>query len=135
MISFSNFGSNTHASALKVKRAVALVQGGEPGSPDRRRDAGRLRRRARRCSRRSIRGRASSSPNVLIFPDLESANAAYKLVWRLAGAEAIGPILLGLKRPVHVLQRGVDVADIVNMAAIAVVDAQERSASHPGPPV
>ena len=67
-------------------------------------------------------------PNVLIFPNLEAANAAYKLVWRLAGAEAIGPILLGLKHPVHVLQRGVDVADIVNMAAIAVVDAQEKAA-------
>jgi malate dehydrogenase (oxaloacetate-decarboxylating)(NADP+) len=65
-------------------------------------------------------------PNVLIFPDLQSANAAYKLVWRLAGAEAIGPILLGMNKPIHVLQRGVDVADIVNMAAIAVVDAQER---------
>ncbi|HEX4438990.1 MAG TPA: phosphate acyltransferase, partial [Thermoanaerobaculia bacterium] len=46
-----------------------------------------------------------------------------------AGAEAIGPILLGLKRPVHVLQRGLDVADIVNMAAIAVVDAQEKAAA------
>ena len=67
------------------------------------------------------------SPNVLIFPDLQSANAAYKLVWRLAGAEAIGPILLGMRSPVHVLQRGEDVADIVNMAAIAVVDAQEKA--------
>jgi len=69
---------------------------------------------------------AVERPNVLIFPDLQSANAAYKLVWRLAGAEAIGPILLGMNKPIHVLQRGVDVADIVNMAAIAVVDAQER---------
>ena len=68
-------------------------------------------------------------PNVLIFPDLQSANAAYKLVWRLAGAEAIGPILLGLSKPVHVLQRGIEVADIVNMAAIAVVDAQEKQAA------
>jgi malate dehydrogenase (oxaloacetate-decarboxylating)(NADP+) len=67
-------------------------------------------------------------PNILIFANLEAANAAYKLVWRLAGAEAIGPILLGMARPVHVLQRGVDVSDIVNMAAIAVVDAQEKSA-------
>jgi malate dehydrogenase (oxaloacetate-decarboxylating)(NADP+) len=67
-------------------------------------------------------------PNVLIFPDLQSANAAYKLVWRLAGAEEIGPILLGMRKPVHVLQRGVEVADIVNMAAIAVVDAQEKAA-------
>ena len=67
-------------------------------------------------------------PNVLIFPNLEAANAAYKLLWRLAGAEAIGPILQGMRKPVHVLQRGVDVDDIVNMAAIAVVDAQEKAA-------
>ena len=65
-------------------------------------------------------------PNVLIFPDLESANSAYKLVWRLANAEAIGPVLMGMNKPVHVLQRGVDVTDIVNMAAIAVVDAQRN---------
>jgi malate dehydrogenase (oxaloacetate-decarboxylating)(NADP+) len=65
-------------------------------------------------------------PNVLIFPDLESANAAYKLVWRLANAEAIGPVLMGMNKPVHVLQRGVEVTDIVNMAAIAVVDAQRH---------
>ena len=66
---------------------------------------------------------------ILIFANLEAANAAYKLVWRLAGAEAIGPILLGMARAVHVLQSGVDVADIVNMAAIAVVDAQEKEAA------
>ena len=68
-------------------------------------------------------------PNTLVFANLEAANAAYKLVWRLAGAEAIGPILLGMSRPVHVLQRGVEVADIVNMAAIAVVDSQEKEAA------
>ncbi|MEX1244196.1 MAG: NADP-dependent malic enzyme [Thermoanaerobaculia bacterium] len=125
MISFSSFGSNTHASALKVKKAVELVRAARPDL--------------------AIDGEMQADyavvpemleaqypwarvqrPNVLIFSNLEAANAAYKLVWRLAGAEAIGPILLGLKRPVHVLQRGVEVADIVNMAAIAVVDAQER---------
>ena len=62
--------------------------------------------------------------NVLVFPNLDAANAAYKLLWRLGGAEVIGPILQGLRKPVHVLQRGVDVNDIVNMAAIAVIDAQ-----------
>jgi len=65
--------------------------------------------------------------NVLIFPSLDSANAAYKLLWRIGGAEAIGPILQGLAKPVHVLQRGVDVNDIVNMTAIAVLDAQEKT--------
>jgi len=63
--------------------------------------------------------------NVLIFPNLESGNIAYKLLSRLGGAEAIGPILPGLSKPVHVLQRGAEVNDIVNVAAIAVVEAQE----------
>ena len=62
--------------------------------------------------------------NVLIFPDLESGNIAYKLLIRLGGAEAIGPILMGLQKSVHVLQRGCEVNDIVNMTAIAVVEAQ-----------
>jgi malate dehydrogenase (oxaloacetate-decarboxylating)(NADP+) len=128
MISFSSFGSNTHASALRVKRAVELVRAARPDL--------------------AIDGEMQAdyavvpemleaqypwakvrNPNVLIFASLDAANAAYKLVWRLAGAEAIGPILLGLQRPVHVLQRGVEVADIVNMAAIAVVDAQEKAAA------
>ncbi len=61
---------------------------------------------------------------MLVFPNLDAANAVYKLLWRLGNAEAIGPILQGMSKPVHVLQRGVDVSDIVNMAAIAVVDAQ-----------
>jgi malate dehydrogenase (oxaloacetate-decarboxylating)(NADP+) len=63
--------------------------------------------------------------NVLVFANLDAANAAYKLLWRVGGAEVIGPILQGISKPVHVLQRGVDVNDIVNMAAIAVLDAQE----------
>src|SRR4029078_10720204 len=70
--------------------------------------------------------RLKEPANVLIFPELQSANTAYKLIWRLANCEAIGPILLGMGKPVHVLQGGVEVADIVNMAAICVVDAQER---------
>jgi malate dehydrogenase (oxaloacetate-decarboxylating)(NADP+) len=62
--------------------------------------------------------------NILIFPDLTSGNICYKLLHRLGGAESIGPILMGMNKPVHVLQRGDSVDDIVNMAAIAVVDAQ-----------
>ncbi len=65
--------------------------------------------------------------NVLVFPDLGSANVAYKLLARLGGAETIGPILLGIGAPVHVLQAGDDVEDIVSMTAVAVMDAQSRS--------
>ncbi|MEO8194920.1 MAG: phosphate acyltransferase, partial [Gemmatimonadales bacterium] len=73
--------------------------------------------------------------NVLIFPNLGAGNIAYKLLHHLGGATAIGPILIGMNRPVHVLERGADVQDIVNMAAVAVMDAQERStgrAKQPG---
>ena len=64
--------------------------------------------------------------NVLVFPNLEAGNIAYKLLQRLGGAEAIGPMLVGMDEPVHVLQRGDEVKDIVNLAGVAVVDAQER---------
>ena len=65
--------------------------------------------------------------NVLIFPNLSAGNIAYKLLNHLGGATAIGPILVGMNRPVHILERGANVQDIVNMAAVAVVDAQERT--------
>ncbi|MBL8295410.1 MAG: NADP-dependent malic enzyme, partial [Bryobacterales bacterium] len=71
--------------------------------------------------------RLHGGANVLIFPNLEAGNIAYKLLQRIGGAEAIGPILMGLSKPVHVLQRGCEVSEIVNMAAIAVVDAQMAS--------
>jgi malate dehydrogenase (oxaloacetate-decarboxylating)(NADP+) len=64
--------------------------------------------------------------NVLVFPNLEAGNIAYKLLQRLGGAEAIGPMLVGMDKPVHVMQRGDEVKDIVNLAGVAVVDAQER---------
>jgi malate dehydrogenase (oxaloacetate-decarboxylating)(NADP+) len=67
---------------------------------------------------------ATKGANTLIFPNLASGNIAYKLLMEIGGAEAIGPILLGMKKPVHVLQVGSSIRDIVNMAAIAVVDAQ-----------
>jgi malate dehydrogenase (oxaloacetate-decarboxylating)(NADP+) len=67
--------------------------------------------------------------NVLIFPDLQSANAAYHLLHRLGGAESLGPLLTGMRKPVQVVQHGTEVKDIVNLAAIAVVEAQENSAT------
>ncbi len=62
--------------------------------------------------------------NVLVFPNLEAGNIGYKLLQRLGGAEAIGPMLVGMDQPVHVLQRGDEVKDIVNLAGVAAVDAQ-----------
>ena len=66
---------------------------------------------------------------MLIFPNLSAGNIAYKLLHHLGGATAIGPILVGMRRPVHVLEHGADVQDIVNMAAVAVIDAQARATS------
>ena len=68
--------------------------------------------------------RVKGDANVLIFPSLEAGNIAYKLMMRMGGAEALGPILMGMSKPVHVLARGSGVEEIVNMAAIAVVHAQ-----------
>ncbi|WP_338729820.1 NADP-dependent malic enzyme [Haladaptatus sp. DJG-WS-42] len=65
--------------------------------------------------------------NILVFPNLEAGNIAYKLLQRLGGAEAIGPMLVGMDKPVHVLQRGDEVKDVVNLASVAVVDAQDAS--------
>ena len=78
------------------------------------------------------RSKAPGSPvegtaNVLIFPNLSAGNIAYKLLTKLGGATAIGPILVGMQHPVHVLEQSADVQEIVNMAAVAVIDAQERS--------
>jgi malate dehydrogenase (oxaloacetate-decarboxylating)(NADP+) len=127
MLSFSNFGSNTHPAARKVRRAVEIARA---LAPDLELD-GEM--QADTAVVESILdqsyswSRLKDPANVLIFPELQSANAAYKLVWRLADAEAIGPVLLGMGRPVHVLQRGVEVTDIVNMTALCVVQAQHQA--------
>jgi malate dehydrogenase (oxaloacetate-decarboxylating)(NADP+) len=125
MLSFSNFGSNTHPNAAKVRRATEIVKQRSPQlEVDGEMQADTavmdsiLQESYPWCD---LKGPA----NVLIFPELQSANTAYKLIWRLADAEAIGPVLLGMRKPIHVLQRGVEVTDIVNMAVICVVDAQE----------
>jgi malate dehydrogenase (oxaloacetate-decarboxylating)(NADP+) len=124
MLSFSNFGSNKHPSARKVRRAVELVSAREPDleiDGEMQADTAVEQILLENYSWSQLKQPA----NVLIFPELQSANIAYKLMWRLAGAEAIGPILLGMAKPVHVLQSGLEVSDIVNMAALCVVDAQE----------
>ncbi len=128
MLSFSNFGSNRHPAALRVRRAVEIARQRSPGleiDGEMQADTAVV----ESILKDSFAWSDLSGPaNVLIFPELQSANIAYKLIWRLADAEAIGPVLLGIGKPVHVLQRGVEVSDIVNMAAICVVDAQETEA-------
>jgi malate dehydrogenase (oxaloacetate-decarboxylating)(NADP+) len=125
MLSFSNFGSNKHPAARKVRRAVEIVAAIDPQleiDGEMQADTAVFEQILRENYSWS---RLRQPANVLIFPELQSANIAYKLLWRLAGAEAIGPVLLGMAKPVHVLQPGMEVSDIVNMAALCVVDAQE----------
>ncbi len=138
MISFSNFGSARHRFVDKVREATELVKRRAPDlivDGEMQADTAVVPELIEEVYPFStLKGGA----NVLVFPDLQSANVAYKLVHRLGGAEAIGPILMGMRKPVHVLQHGFEVKDIVNMAAIAVVDAQEleeRAAASPKPPL
>jgi len=125
LLSFSNFGSARHPLAAKVRRALDLIRMRVPGlmvDGEMQADTAVTPEILESTYPFStLKGGA----NVLIFPNLESGNIAYKLLAQLGGAELIGPILMGLSKPVHVLQRGADVNTIVNVAAIAVVDAQE----------
>ncbi len=128
MLSFSNFGSHHHQAARKMRRAVEIARQREPDliiDGEMQADTAVL---GSILANSYPWSRLKEPANVLIFPELQSANIAYKLLWRLADVEAIGPVLLGMEKPVHVLQRGVEVADIVNMAAICGVDALEREA-------
>jgi len=126
MLSFSNFGSVKHPFVEKVRRAVEIVKQRMPDimiDGEMQADTAVVHEIIEESFLFST---LKEEANILIFPDLQSGNIAYKLLARLGGAEAIGPILMGIKKSVHVLQRGSEVKDIVNMAAIAVVDAQEK---------
>jgi malate dehydrogenase (oxaloacetate-decarboxylating)(NADP+) len=123
MLSFSNFGSSKHALAEKVRQAAELVRRRAPDlavDGEMMADCAVSPELIAEFPFSAIQGDA----NVLIAPSLEAGNIAYKLLLRIGGCEAIGPILMGFSRPVHVLQRGAEVNDIVYMAALAVVEAQ-----------
>lgn len=126
MLSFSNFGSTPHEQATKVRQATELVKRQRPDLqvdgemqadvavvPD--------------LMRRHYPFSQVNDANILVFPHLAAANTAYKLLSHLGGAEAIGPLLVGMAKPIHVLATGADVRDIVNVAILATVDAQFQS--------
>ncbi|WP_299255987.1 NADP-dependent malic enzyme [uncultured Aquimarina sp.] len=127
MISYANFGSSKHPNASKVKDAVSylhryypdLVVDGELQmdfalNRDMRKD---------KFPFSKLNGR---KVNTLVFPNLDSANSTYKMLKELNNSESIGPIMMGMKKPVHILQLGASVEEMVNVAAVAVIDAQEK---------
>jgi len=127
MVTFSNFGSVPHYEAQKMAEAVSLVREADPDleidgemQADTAVDAIKL---------RDIYpfSNLSGPANVLVFSRLSAANSAYKLLESLGGADVIGPVLLGVNRPVHILQRGSSVQDVLNLATVASVDWQARS--------
>jgi malate dehydrogenase (oxaloacetate-decarboxylating)(NADP+) len=122
MLSFSNFGSNGHPLAVRVKEATDLVKKRAPGLiVDGEMQADTALRPE--ISKESFPfNQVPGNANVLIFPDLQSGNIAYKLMARMGSAEAIGPVLVGMNKPVFVLQQNSDVNDVVNMAAITAME-------------
>lgn len=127
MMSYANFGSSSHPNAKKVRDAVRMLHESEPDlvvDGEIQTDFAlnkELHQRNFPFSRL-----AGKNVNTMIFPNLESANITYKLLKELNGANSIGPIMVGLSKAVHILQLGASVEEMVNMTAVAVIDAQER---------
>jgi malate dehydrogenase (oxaloacetate-decarboxylating)(NADP+) len=129
MLSFSNFGAIDHPECDKMRKATALVKQRDPAlivdgeiMPDAALNPEVLQRDFPFST-------LKSGANVLIFPNLAAANIAYRLLVRIGGAEALGPILMGMNKPAYVLPHGIEVEDIVNIAALAVVEAEGTKAT------
>ncbi len=125
-LSYSDFGSAGGDEPARVRRAVEIFKARRPDIPvdgEMQADSAVV---SELLADRRPEGSLTRAANVLIFPNLTAANASYKLLNRLGGAEVIGPILSGLSKTVHVLQRDASVSDVVNMTAIAVTEAQRR---------
>ena len=123
MISYSNFGSTRTEDSKRVREAVEIVRERRPDlivDGEMQADTAVV----AELAEENFRFSRIRDANVLVFPNLDAANAAYKLLARLGGAQAIGPILHGMARPVHVIPTGATVREIVNMTALAVVGAQ-----------
>ena len=127
MVSFSNFGSSTHESASKVREAVAYLHNYYPDMiVDGEIQADFALNLEMLKHKFPFSKLANKKVNTLIFPNLESANITYKLLKELYNVDSIGPIMLGMEKPVHIFQLGASVEEMVNMVAVAVVDAQEK---------
>tara|TARA_R110001583_G_scaffold92138_1_gene234455 strand:- start:1624 stop:3912 length:2289 start_codon:yes stop_codon:yes gene_type:complete len=127
MLSYANFGSSSHPNAKKVTKAVEILHTNHPDLViDGEIQTDFALNMELHQSQFPFSKLAGKKVNGFVFPNLESANITYKLLKELNGADSIGPIMLGLKKPVHVLQLGADVDEMVNMASVAVIDAQER---------
>ena len=127
MVSYSNFGSSTNESAGKVREAVAYLHKNYPDMiVDGELQADFALNPEMLEKKFPFSKLAGKKVNTLIFPNLESANITYKLMKELNKVDSIGPIMLGMGKPVHIFQLGASVEEMVNMAAIAVIDAQEK---------
>jgi malate dehydrogenase (oxaloacetate-decarboxylating)(NADP+) len=128
MLSYSNFGSAKGTEPTKVARATQILKENYPNlQVEGEMQANVALNSSLRKELYPFNSMDEQQVNTLIFPNLASGNIAYKLLMEMGSAEAIGPILMGMKKPVHVLQIGSSVRDIMNMVAIAVVDAQNQA--------
>ena len=127
MLSYANFGSSSHPNARKVREAVRLLHENSPNLVvDGEIQTDFALNKELHQSKFPFSKLAGKTVNTLIFPNLESANITYKLLKELNRADSIGPIMVGLRKAVHIMQLGASVDEIVNMAAVAAIDAQER---------
>ena len=127
MLSYSNFGSSDHPMANKVASAVKFIKRSFPNLiVDGPVQSDFALNRDMLKNKFDFSKLAGQKVNVLVFPNLDSANITYKVIKEIDGALSIGPIIMGMDRPVHILQLKASVDEIINMSAIAVVDAQSR---------
>jgi malate dehydrogenase (oxaloacetate-decarboxylating)(NADP+) len=127
MLSYANFGSSNHPNAAKVKQAVKILHESNPELVvDGEVQIDFALNKELHQSKFPFSKLAGKNVNTLVFPNLESANITYKLLKELNKSDSIGPIMVGLRKSVHIMQLGASVDEIVNMSAVAVVDVQER---------
>ena len=128
MVSYSNFGSSTHPMALKVNQAVKFLHRNFPDlNVDGEVQTDFALNKEMFKNKFSYSKLSGKNVNTLIFPNLDSANTNYKVIKELDNAMSIGPIMMGMSKAVHVLQLGASVEEMVNMSAVAVVDAQKKA--------